>query len=122
MNISKRELICLVDSRRNFLKTFDHASKWIQIPLPKLKVEIGSTKSEDNLSAHYYDDIIEHPNIQIRSSFRFGNKNSCVFSIKNFDLHGNQFNIADFVNRKHREIHQTSLQEQILCCKQMLKN
>ena len=46
VNISKRELTCLVDSLRDFLKTFDQASKCIQIPLPKPKVEIGSTKSK----------------------------------------------------------------------------
>ena len=62
VNISKRELTCLVDSLRDFLKTFDQASKCIQIPLLKPKVEIGSTKSKDNLLAHYYYDIIQHPN------------------------------------------------------------
>ena len=76
MNISKRELTCLVDNLSDFLKTFDQASKCIQICLPKPKVEIGSTKSKDNLFAHYYNDIIEHPNSQIRLSFRFGNNNS----------------------------------------------
>ena len=58
VNISKRELSCLVDNLRDFLKTFDHASKCIQIPLPKPKIEVGSTKSEDNLFAHHYNDII----------------------------------------------------------------
>ena len=87
----KMELTCLVDSLRDFLKTFDQASKCIQIPLPKPKVEIGSTKSKDNLFAHHYNDIIERPNRQYRLSFRFGNNNSCVFSLKQFELHGNQF-------------------------------
>ena len=82
VKISKRELNCLVDNLRDFPKTFDQTSKCIQIPLPKPKVEIGSTKSKDNLCAHYYNDIIEHSNRQNRLSFRFGNKNSCVFSIK----------------------------------------
>ena len=71
MNISKRELTCLVDNLRDFLKTFNQASKCIQIPLPKPKVEIGSTKSKNNFFAHYYKDIIEHPNRQIRLSFPF---------------------------------------------------
>ena len=105
VNISKRELTCLVDSLRDFLKNFDHASKCRQIPLPKPKVEIGSTKSEDNLFAHYYNDIIEHPNRQICLSFRFGNNNSCVFSIQKFELQGNQFILTDIVNLSHREIH-----------------
>ena len=81
VNISKRELTCLVDNLRDFLKIFDQASKCIQIPLPKPKVEIGSTKSKDNLFAHHYNAIIEHPNRQYRFSFRFGNNNSCVFSL-----------------------------------------
>ena len=105
MNVSKRELTCLVDNLRDFLKTFDQASKCIQIPLPKPKLEIGSTKSKDNLFAHQYNDIIEHPNRQIRLSLRFGNNNSCVFSLKKFELHGNQFSLTEIVNLNHREIH-----------------
>ena len=62
VKISKRELTCFVDKVRDFLKTFDQASKCMQIPLPKTKVETGSTKSKDNLFAHYYNDIIKHPN------------------------------------------------------------
>ena len=85
VNISERELTCLVDNLRDFLKSFDQASKCIQTPLPKPKDEIGSTKSEDNLFAHYYNDIMEHPNRQIRLSFRFGNNISCVFSLKNLN-------------------------------------
>ena len=105
-NISRRELTFLVDSLRDFVKTFDHASKCIQIPERKPKVEIGSTKSKDNLFAHYYNDIIEHPNKLIRLLFRSGNNNSCVFSIKKFELHGNQIILTEIVNLNHREIHQ----------------
>ena len=96
--ISKRELTCLVDNLRDFLKTFDQASKCIQILLPKTKVEI-------NLFAHYYNDVIEQPNRQIRLSFRFGNNNSCVFSLKKFELHGNQFILTETVKLNHRENH-----------------
>ena len=105
VNISKRELTCLVDNLRSFLKTFHQASKFIQIPLPKPKVKIGSTKSKNNIFAHYYNDIIEHPNRQIRLSFRFGNNNSCVISLKKFELHGNQFFLTEIVNLNHRENH-----------------
>ena len=105
LNISKRELTCLVDNLRDFLKTFDQASQCIQIPLLKSKVEIGSTKSKDNLFAHHYNDIIQHPNRQIRSSFRIGNNNFCVFSLKKFELYGNQFFLTEIVNLNHREIH-----------------
>ena len=85
VSISKRELTCSADNLRDFLKTFDQASKCILIPLPKPKFEIGATKSKDNLFAHHYNDIIEHPNRQVRLSFRFGNNNSCVFSLKNLN-------------------------------------
>ena len=105
VKISKRELTCLVDNLRDFLKTFEQASKCIQIPLPKRKVEIGSTKSKDNLFAHYYKDIIEHPIRQISLSFRLGNNNSYVFSIKKFELRGNQFILTVNGNLNHREIH-----------------
>ena len=69
VNICKRELTYLVDSLRDFLKTFDHASKCIQIPLPKPKVDIGCTKSKNNLFALYYSDIMQNPNRQNRLSF-----------------------------------------------------
>ena len=105
MNISKRELTCLVGNLRDFLKIFDQASKCIQIALPKPKIEIGYTKSKDNLFAHYYTDIIQHPIRQIRLSFRFGNNNSCVFSLKKFELHCNQFILTEIVSLSHREIH-----------------
>ena len=71
VNISKREITCLVDNLCDFLKTFDQNRKCIQFPLPKPKVEIGSTKSKGNLFAQYYNDIIELPIRQIRLSFRF---------------------------------------------------
>ena len=45
--ISKRELTCLIDSLCDFLKTFDHASKCIQIPLPQpnLRLDLNSQKT-----------------------------------------------------------------------------
>ena len=83
--------MCLVDNLREYLKNYDRASKCIKIPLPEPEVEIGSTKSKANLFAHYYNDITEHPNRQIRLSFQLGNNSSCVLSIKKIELHGNQF-------------------------------
>ena len=80
VNISRRELTRLVDSQRDFLKFFDHAGKYIKIPLPKPKIETVSSKSKDNFFAHYYSAINEHRKWQIRLPFRFGNNNSCVFS------------------------------------------
>ena len=91
MNNSIRELTSLVESLLDFLKNFDNASQCLQISLLKPKVEIGSTKSKNNLCAHYYNDIIEQPNRQILLSFRFKNNKSGVYSIKKFKLQGNQF-------------------------------
>ena len=105
MKISKRELTSLIDSLRNFSKRFADASKCIQIPIPKPNVEIGHTKSKHNRFGHYYNDMIEHPNSQIRLSFRIGNENSGVFSIKKFELHGNQFNLTEIVGLILRGIH-----------------
>ena len=105
LNVFKRELIGLVDNLRVFLKSFEHTSKCIHVPLPKPKVEIGSTKSKDSLFAHYYNDIIEHPNRQVRLSFRFGNNNSCVISLKKSELHGNQFILTEIFNLNHCETH-----------------
>ena len=82
INISKRELISLVDSLRDLLKTSDHPSKCIQLPLPKPKVAIGSTKSKDNLFAHHYNDIIEHPNRQIRLFPIWKQQFLCIFPQK----------------------------------------
>ena len=53
VNISKREPISLVDSLRDFLRTFDNDSKCVLIPVLKPKVEIGSTKWKANLFALY---------------------------------------------------------------------
>ena len=45
---SPKKLSSLVDSVRDFLKTFDKASNCLQIPFLKSKIEMGSTKSKDN--------------------------------------------------------------------------
>ena len=105
VNISKSELTSLVYSLRDFLKSFDHACKCIQVPLPKLKVEIGYAKSKHNPFAHYYNGIIGHPNAHISLSFRLRKNNSCVFSIKIFERQGNQFLLTEIINLNHHEIH-----------------
>ena len=104
MKISKKELTFCTDSLRDFLKTFDHASKCLQIPLPKPEVEIGSTKSKDNLFAHYYKDIIKYPNGQLRLKLGFGNNNFCVLSIKMFGLQGKKLILTEvhrFFNNRY---------------------
>ena len=103
--ISKKELSSLVNSLRDFLKAFDKTSNCLQIPLPKTKTETASTNSKGNLFAHYYNDTTENPNRQVCLSFRFGNNNSCVFSIKKFEPHGNQLLLTKFFNLNHQECH-----------------
>ena len=76
----------MIDSLRTFVKTSDEMSKCIQIPLPKRKIAIRSTKSKNNFFAQYYRDIIEHPKRQIRLSFWFGNNISCIFSINKMNI------------------------------------
>ena len=71
MNFPKKEHGCLADSLRDFLKTFDVAAKCLQIRLPRHNPEIGSKKSKNNLSTHYYKEIIERSLKQVRPTFRF---------------------------------------------------
>ena len=89
----------MVDSLDEFLNTFDEASGCLQIPLPKFKNDIGCTKSKDNPFAQYYNDIIEHPNVKTRLSFRFGKNTACGLSNKKIDLHRYQFLLTEIVNR-----------------------
>ena len=65
VSISQKKLILLLESLGEFLKAFDRANKVSQIPLPKLKLEIGFTKAKDELFSHGYKDIVEHLNRQI---------------------------------------------------------
>ena len=53
VNSSKDKLGSFVDGMRNFPKTMDQASKSLQLPVPKPKIEIGSTNSNKNLFTHY---------------------------------------------------------------------
>ena len=79
VSISKNEIESLLDNLGDFLKAFDQANKVSQIPLPKLKFEIGFTKPKDELFSHCYMDIAEHLNRQIRLSFRFEKKDLRLF-------------------------------------------
>ena len=95
----------MVDSLRDVLKAFDQASKYTQIPLPKPKNDVGSTKIKDNLFIHHHKNIFEHSDGQIPSSFRFGNNKPCVFSIKKFEIGGSQITLTEIVKRNRRQIH-----------------
>ena len=90
---------------RVFLKTFDKASKCIQITSAKPKIEIGPTKWKGNLFTHFYKDITEHLNRQIGLLFWFANNNSSVSSIKNSERDGNQFKHTEIVKLDRPEIY-----------------
>ena len=104
VSTSKKQIESLLDSLGEFLKAFDQANKVSQIPLPKPKFEIRFTKAKDELFSHCYKDIAEHLNGQIRFSFRFEKKKTCVFSIKKFEYYSDQFILTEVVNLGYREI------------------
>ena len=104
VSISRNEIESLLDSLGEFLEAFDQANKVSQIPLPKPKFEIGFTKAKDELFTHCYKDIVEQLKRQIRLSFRFEKKKTCVFSIKKFEHYGDQFILTEVVNLGYREI------------------
>ena len=59
ISISKKENESLLDGLGEVVKAFDQANKLSQIPLPKLKFEIGFAKAKHKLFSHCYKDIVE---------------------------------------------------------------
>ena len=104
VSIFKKEIESLRHSFDEFLKAFDQANKVSQIPLPKLKFENWFTKAKDELFSHCYKNIVEYLNRQIRLSFRFEKKKTCVFSIKSFERCGDHFILTEAVNLGYREM------------------
>ena len=68
---SRRKSAILLDNLRDVLEAKEQAGESTKIPLPRQKIDIGSTLSKKNLFAHGYKDIREHSNSQIRSIIRF---------------------------------------------------
>ena len=94
VSVLLKELEAFLNTFRQFLKQYDKAVKSPGLhPLPKPKQEIGFTSFKDKLFAHYFQDIKEHFNRQIRLSFRFERNNECCFSIKKFQSVG-ELNIS----------------------------
>ena len=67
--------------------------------------EIGFTLFKDELFAHFFQDIKEHCNRQIRLSFRFERNKECCFSIKNFQIVGEQNARTEIINLRHCEMY-----------------
>ena len=101
---SKKGIKPLLNSLGEFLKAFDRANKVSQIPLTKPKFELGFTKTKDELFSHCYKDVAGHLNRQIRLSYRFEKNKTCVFSIREFEIYGDQFVFTEVVNLVYREI------------------
>ena len=87
MSVSLKELAAILNTLRQFLKQNDKAVEFPALyRLPKPKQEIGFTLFKDELFAHYFQDIKEQCNTQIRLSFRFERNKKVVFPSKSFKL------------------------------------
>ena len=103
---SLEELAAFLNTLRQFLKQYDKTVKFSALHLlPKPKQEIGFTLCRDELFAHYFPDIKEHRNRQIRLSFRFERNNECCFSIRKFEIVGEQNILTEVINLRHCEVH-----------------
>ena len=101
-----KELAAILNTLRQFLKQYDKTVKFPALyPLPKPKQEIGFTLFIDELFAHYFQDIKEHGNRQIRLSFRFECNKECCFSIKKFEIVGGQNVLTEIINLRHCEVY-----------------
>ena len=106
MSVSLKELTAILNTLRQSLKQNDRTVKFPALyPLPKPKQEIGFTSFKDELFAHYFQDIKEHCNRQIRFSFRFERNRECCFSIKKFQIIGEENTLTEIINLRHCEVH-----------------
>ena len=108
MSVSLKELAAILNTLRQFLKQCDKTVKFPALyPLPKPKQEIGFTLFKEEVFAHYFQDIKEHCNRQIRLSFRFERKKECCFPIKKFEIVGEQKVLTEIINinLRHFEVY-----------------
>ena len=91
VSVSLKELSAILNILRQFSKQYDKAVKFPALyTLPKPNREIGFTLIKDELFAQKFQDIKEHSNRQICFSFRFERNKECYFSIKKFQIFGEQ--------------------------------
>ena len=106
VSVSLKEFAAILMTLRQFLKQYDKTIKFPAFyPLPKPKQEVGFTLLKDELFAHYFQDIKEHCNRQTRLSFRFERNKECCFSIKKFQIVGEQNVLTEIINLRHREVY-----------------
>ena len=65
---------------------------------------MGFTLLKDELFLHYFQDIKEHCNRQIRLSFRFERNKECCFPIKNFQIVSEQNVLTEIIKLRHCEV------------------
>ena len=106
VSVSLKELAAILNTLRQVLKQYDKTVKFPALyPLPKPKQELGFTLFKGELFARYFQDIKEHCNRQIRFSFRFESNKECCFSIKKFQIVGEQNVLKEIINLRHCEVH-----------------
>ena len=106
VSLKEQELAAIFNTLRQFLKQYDKTVKFAALyPLPKPKQEIGFTLYKDEHFAHYFQDIKEHCNRQTRLSFRFERNKKCCFSIRKFEIVGEQYVLTEIINLRHCEVY-----------------
>ena len=104
VSVPLRELAAILNTVSQFLKQYDKTVKFPALYLlPKPKQETGFFFFKDEFFAHYFQDIKEHCNRQIRLSFRFERNKDCCFSIKKFEIVGEQNVLTEIMNLRHCE-------------------
>ena len=106
LSFSLKELAAILNILRQLLKQYDKTVKFTTLhSLPKPKQEIGFTLFKGELFAEFFQEIKEHCNRQIRLSFRFERNKERCFSIKKFQIIGEQNVPTEIINLRHRELH-----------------
>ena len=87
VTVSLKELAAILNTLRQFLKQYDKTVKFPALyTLAKPKQEIRFNLFKDELYPHYFQDIKEHCNRQIRLFFILSVTKSVVSPSKNFKL------------------------------------
>ena len=91
VSIFLKEFAASLNTLRQFLIQYDKTVKFPVLSLlPEAEQEVGFTLFKDEIFAHYFQDIKDHCNRQIRLSFRFERNKECCFSFKKFQFVGEQ--------------------------------
>ena len=106
VSVYLKELAAVLNTLRQFSKHYDKTVKYPALyPLPKRKQGLGFTLFKNELLAQYFQDIKGHCNRQIRLSSRFERNKECCFSIKKFQIVGEQNVPKEIINLRDCEVH-----------------